>query len=128
MSKLWVSEDGSWGVNKVKTFDTANWQDEDWDQLDAECDSLKLKFAKYVTRKRDKQATKRKAKRDALVKGILDLSRAEADLETQAIIDGAMRKETHTLIFDSNGNKSCACGLPEVIDFEDPSTWGPFKP
>jgi len=59
MSKdLWVSADGSWGVNEVKKFDTTNWQDKDWDRLDEECDSLKLALAKYITRKRNKQAKK----------------------------------------------------------------------
>jgi hypothetical protein len=59
MSKdLWVSADGSWGVNTVKKFDTTNWLDKDWDRLDAECDRDKLKLAKYITRKRDKQAKK----------------------------------------------------------------------
>lgn len=59
MSKdLWVSADGSWGVNQVKKFDTTNWLDKDWDRLDAECDRDKLKLAKYITRKRDKQAKK----------------------------------------------------------------------
>lgn len=59
MSKnLWVSADGSWGVNEVKKFDTTNWQDKDWDRLDAECDRDKLALAKYITRKRNKQAKK----------------------------------------------------------------------
>lgn len=58
MKNLWVSADGSWGVNEVKKFDTTNWQDKDWDRLDAECDRDKLKLAKYITRKRDKQAKK----------------------------------------------------------------------
>lgn len=53
---LWVSADGSWGVNQVKKFDTTNWLDKDWDRLDAECDRDKLKLAKYITRKRNKQA------------------------------------------------------------------------
>jgi hypothetical protein len=59
MKNLWVSADGSWGVNEVKKFDTTNWQDKDWDRLDEECDSLKLSFAKYITRKRNKQAKKK---------------------------------------------------------------------
>jgi hypothetical protein len=58
MKDLWVSADGSWGVNQVKKFDTTNWLDKDWDRLDAECDRDKLKLAKYITRKRDKQAKK----------------------------------------------------------------------
>ena len=59
MSKdLWVSADGSWGVNQVKKFDTTNWRDNDWDRLDAECDRDKLALAKYITRKRNKQAKK----------------------------------------------------------------------
>jgi hypothetical protein len=56
MKDLWVSADGSWGVNQVKKFDTTNWLDKDWDRLDAECDRDKLKLAKYITRKRNKQA------------------------------------------------------------------------
>lgn len=56
---LWVSADGSWGCNEVATFDTTNWKDKDWERLDGECDSAKLAFAKYITRKRDKQAKKR---------------------------------------------------------------------
>ena len=58
MKDLWVSADGSWGVNEVKKFDTTNWLDKDWDRLDAECDRDKLKLAKYITRKRNKQAKK----------------------------------------------------------------------
>lgn len=59
MKDLWVSADGSWGVNEVKQFDTTNWKDKDWDRLDGEPDSHKLGFAKYITRKRNKQAKKR---------------------------------------------------------------------
>lgn len=59
MSNLWVSADGSWGCNEVATFDTKNWKDKDWERLDGEPDSAKLAFAKYITRKRDKQAKKR---------------------------------------------------------------------
>ena len=59
MKDLWVSADGSWGVNEVKKFDTTNWQDKDWDRLDAECDRDKLALAKYITRKRNKQAKKK---------------------------------------------------------------------
>jgi hypothetical protein len=58
MKDLWVSADGSWGVNEIKKFDTTNWQDKDWDRLDGECDSNKLALAKYITRKRNKQAKK----------------------------------------------------------------------
>ena len=58
MKNLWVSADGSWGVNEVKKFDTTNWLDKDWDRLDAECDRDKLALAKYITRKRNKQAKK----------------------------------------------------------------------
>lgn len=58
MKNLWVSADGSWGVNEVKRFDTTNWHDNDWDRLDGECDADKLAFAKYITRKRNKQAKK----------------------------------------------------------------------
>lgn len=59
MSKdLWVSADGSWGLSSFKKFDTTNWRDNDWDRLDSEPDSEKLAFAKYITRKRDKQAKK----------------------------------------------------------------------
>lgn len=58
MKDLWVSADGSWGVNEVKKFDTTNWQDNDWDRLDGACDAEKLSLAKYITRKRNKQAKK----------------------------------------------------------------------
>lgn len=58
MKDLWVSADGSWGMNEVKKFNTTNWRDNDWDRLDSEPDSDKLAFAKYITRKRNKQAKK----------------------------------------------------------------------
>jgi hypothetical protein len=82
MSKdLWVSADGSWGVNKVEKFDTTNWQDKDWDRLDAECDSLKLSLAKYITRKRNRQAKK-----------------------VQALVDGFQATEVRTFIIGNDGS------------------------
>jgi hypothetical protein len=80
MKDLWVSADGSWGMNEVKKFDTTNWLDKDWDRLDAECDRDKLKLAKYITRKRDKQAKK-----------------------TQALIDGLQTMEVRTFIISEDG-------------------------
>jgi SRSO17 transposase len=58
MSKknLYVSVYGTWGTEEVQMFDTTNWLDKDWDKLDAEGDFDKLPFAKYITRKRNKQA------------------------------------------------------------------------
>lgn len=53
---LYVSVYGTWGTEQVEMFDTTNWQDKDWDKLDAEGDFTKLDFAKYITRKRNKQA------------------------------------------------------------------------
>lgn len=72
MKDLWVSADGSWGVNEVKKFDTTNWQDKDWDRLDGECDHDKLKFAKYITRKRNKQA-KKSGNLDQFLRDALDI-------------------------------------------------------
>jgi SRSO17 transposase len=53
---LYVSVYGTWGTEQVEMFDTTNWLDKDWDKLDAEGDFDKLPFAKYITRKRNKQA------------------------------------------------------------------------
>ena len=80
MKDLWVSADGSWGVNEVKKFDTTNWEDKDWDRLDAECDRDKLALAKYITRKRNKQAKK-----------------------TQAFIDGYQAIDVRTFIIGPDG-------------------------
>lgn len=55
---LYVSVYGTWGTEQVEMFDTTNWLDKDWDKLDAENDFNKLNFAKYITRKRNKQAKK----------------------------------------------------------------------
>lgn len=56
---LYVSAYGTWGTEQVELFDTTNWQDKDWDKLDAEADFDKLDLARRITRKRDKQARKR---------------------------------------------------------------------
>jgi hypothetical protein len=53
---LYVSEYGNWGTEKVGMFDTTNWLDKDWEKLDGELDHAKLDFARYITRKRNKQA------------------------------------------------------------------------
>jgi hypothetical protein len=58
---LYVSAYGTWGTEQVELFDTTNWRDKDWDKLDAASDFDKLSFAKYITRKRDKQAKKARA-------------------------------------------------------------------
>lgn len=82
MSKdLWVSADGSWGLSSFKKFDTTNWRDNDWDRLDSEPDSEKLAFAKYITRKRDKQAKK-------LAKSIIRDYEAMASMPIRTFIIG----------------------------------------
>ena len=117
MSNLWVSADGSWGCNEVKQFDTKNWKDKDWERLDGEPDSAKLAFAKYITRKRDKQA--KKAKKVSEYSKIFD----------------AQFPEVRTFILGNDGSISeeagkceCGCGLPRVTNLSNPKNWGHYKP
>lgn len=55
---LWVAKDGSYGTGLVKTFNTTYWREKDWVRLDEAYDADKASFAKYITRKRNRQAEK----------------------------------------------------------------------
>ncbi len=78
---LWVSVDGSWGNGEIQLFDTKHWLDEDWEHLDEAADAEKLLVARYITRKRNKQAKK-----------------------TAEIIAGARLLEVRTIILSGNEN------------------------
>jgi hypothetical protein len=72
---LYVSEYGSWGTERVELFDTTNWTDKDWEKLDGELDHAKLDLARYITRKRNKQA-----------KRVRDLLAAASQIEIRTFI------------------------------------------
>ena len=78
---LWVAPDGSYGTGRVKMFDTTNWLEKDWQRLDEACDSDKQVFARYISRKRNKQAKR-----------------------VQEIVEGAKRIEVRTIIIQDVKN------------------------
>jgi len=50
---IWVADDGSWGDGEVLKFDTTNWTDDDFEEVEVCHDSIRLAVAKSIDHKRN---------------------------------------------------------------------------
>lgn len=50
---MWVADDGSFGSGDVEEFDTSNWTEEDFQEIDEAGDSNRLQIARRINHERN---------------------------------------------------------------------------